>query len=237
MFQRLPTEWVTLIFQWLSLQELLAVRGCSRGLRERHDPQRPLWKILRPNDARLKLQLCTSLPSAMLMQSAYTFTSKEIRAWGVLLSACENDRLAVAQWLTDRFGLTAEDARANDNYTLCSTCENGHLAVAQWLAVRFGLTAEDARATDNAALQAACENGHLAIAQWLVGRFEFTAEDARDDDNQALRFACSNGHLTVAQWLADRFELTAEDARADNNFALRASCVCGHREVAQLRSG
>jgi hypothetical protein len=103
---------------------------------------------------------------------------------------CRNGQQLAAQWLVERFGLTAADARAEDNKALRGVCANGHLAVAQWLAETFSLTAEDARANDNWALRMACENGHLAVAQWLAERFSLTAEDARAEDNDALRWAC-----------------------------------------------
>ena len=60
----------------------------------------------------------------------------------------------MAQWLTEQFGLTADDARADNNYALQGACGNGRLEVAQWLTERFGLTAADARAdNDNLALR------------------------------------------------------------------------------------
>jgi hypothetical protein len=49
----------------------------------------------------------------------------------------------VAQWLVERFELTADDARADDNNALRQACYYGQLDVAQWLIVQFGLTEED----------------------------------------------------------------------------------------------
>jgi len=45
--------------------------------------------------------------------------------------------MPVAQWLHSVFGLTAADARADDNAALRWACENGHLSVAQWLRETF----------------------------------------------------------------------------------------------------
>ena len=47
--------------------------------------------------------------------------------------------------MRDRFGLTAADARARDNYALRMACAEGYLEVAQWLADRFGPTARATR--------------------------------------------------------------------------------------------
>lgn len=119
--------------------------------------------------------------------------------------ACWDGHLAVAQWLADRFGLTAEDAKYNNNYAFRGACMNGHLAVAQWLVERFHLTAEDAKSGNNEAFRGACRNGHLAVAQWLAKCFSLTAEDARSENNYAFRWAREDGHLAVAQWLTDNF--------------------------------
>jgi hypothetical protein len=67
--------------------------------------------------------------------------------------------------------LTAEDARAKNNYALRKACERGHLAIVRWLVDRFGLTAEDARAKNNYALRKARLNDHLAVVLWLVVEF------------------------------------------------------------------
>ena len=39
---------------------------------------------------------------------------------------------AEAMALVDRFSLTEEDARSEDNYALRHTCENGHREVVKW---------------------------------------------------------------------------------------------------------
>lgn len=41
------------------------------------------------------------------------------------------------------YGLTAEDARAEDNEALKSSATNGHLDVVQYLCEDFGLTTDD----------------------------------------------------------------------------------------------
>jgi hypothetical protein len=147
-----------------------------------------------------------------------------------LREACCNGHLEIAQWLTKRFELTADDVGA----TLLGVCEYGHLELAQWLVERFGLTFDDTRYdyADNAFLMA-CATGHLKIAQWLTEHFGLTAEDVRETNNWALHRACNYGRLEVVQWLTERFGLTAEDARDDDNWALHVACENGHLDVAQ----
>jgi len=150
-----------------------------------------------------------------------------------LADACRDGHLAVCQWLTETFHLTAADARADDNLALRWAASNGHLPMCQWLTETFHLTAEDARADGNYALHCAAQNGHLAVCQWLTETFHLTTKDARADCNYALQCAAQNGHLPVCQWMTDRFELTAADARALDNYALRWAANNGHLAVCQ----
>jgi hypothetical protein len=83
------------------------------------------------------------------------------------LFCCRGD-VAAAAWLTDRFGLTPADARAEDNRALHVACMNGHLSTATWLADRFGLTAADARADNNFALRWACSCNYPAVVQFIL---------------------------------------------------------------------
>ena len=73
-------------------------------------------------------------------------------------------RLKAAQWLTDTFHLTVEDARAAYNDALRGACWQGHLGIVQWLVNTFRLTAED---LDNCALRW----GDREAARWLKTRF------------------------------------------------------------------
>jgi hypothetical protein len=79
--------------------------------------------------------------------------------------------IAAATWLTNRFALTADDARATNNNALRWACLNGHLGVAQWLVGRFGLTVHDVRdmrAENNFALWAACMVNNAMIARFIL---------------------------------------------------------------------
>jgi hypothetical protein len=79
MLQRLPTVCGALVFQWLGLQELLATRSCASALRERYTPHHHIWRTLRPDDKRLRLQLCASVASAALTHAAYAITVVNIQ--------------------------------------------------------------------------------------------------------------------------------------------------------------
>jgi hypothetical protein len=226
MLARFPLVCDALVFQWLSLRELLETRGCSRALRDRYAPRHPIWKTLCPNPARLKLQLCANVPSAVLIRSAYTITRETVLTWKALRCACARGRLEVAQWLSDHFELTAEDARACNNAALRYACDGGYLEVAQWLTDRFRLTSEDARAGDNAALCMASTSGHLPVASWLADRFGLTTDDARAHGNFALYMATERGHCGVVKWLIARFRLTIVDI--DDARRCTFPCGCGH---------
>ena len=144
---------------------------------------------------------------------------------------CEHGHLAVAQWLVERFELTAEDVKSKDNWVLRMSCSCGHLEVAQWLAVHFNLTARDARSYNNHALHMSCSHGHLEVAQWLTKTFGLTAEDARSNRNYALWKSCEHGHIAVVQWLVEHFELTVEDARVWDTEASQTSCEQKYPDV------
>jgi hypothetical protein len=133
----------------------------------------------------------------------------------------------MAAWLTTAFGLTADDARHDDNWALRYACYNGRLDAAKWLAETFSLGADDARARNSMALRFACGWGHLSIAQWLVA----TYHDARDSDPEgtALVNACREGHLDVAQWLVATFS----HARGDLDAALDTAFECDRKDIAR----
>lgn len=123
----------------------------------------------------------------------------------------------------DAFGLTAQDARANNNFALRKAAENGHVEVLTCLHDAFGLSADDAQADGNYALRMAAYNGHLEVLEYLHDTFGLTADDARDNNNWALRLAAKNGHLEVLKYLHDAFGLTADDAEQCNALSIAES--------------
>ena len=75
--------------------------------------------------------------------------------------------IEVLKFLHNTFGLTADDARADDNYALRLAAENGHLEELSCLHDTFGLTDVDARAGDNYALRLSAEKCTFRCAEVL----------------------------------------------------------------------
>ena len=136
--------------------------------------------------------------------------------------ACACGHLALAQWLTSRFDLTAADVLGQfgpdwhaiygcGGLPLACACARGHLHIMQWAAERFRLAARDIRAMR--ALIYACDNDHLGLARWLTERYGLTARDARAEKQHMLHQACMTGKLQTAKWLVARFDLGADGSR------------------------
>jgi hypothetical protein len=120
--------------------------------------------------------------------------------------------VAVLQYLREAFGLTAEDARTNNNAALQHSARSGNLAMVRYLREGFGLTAEDARANNNAALRHSAQRGDLAIVRYLREGFGLDAADARVENNAALLYCVCNGHVAMLRYLREGFGLDAADA-------------------------
>jgi len=120
-------------------------------------------------------------------------------------SAASDGHLAVCQWMTEEFGLTADD----NGDAFRRAAQGGHLAVCQWLTEKFGLTAADVRKSENYTfLSSAARHGHLAVCQWMVERFGLTADDA----SRAIRWCLplcdsDDDQRAVVEWLVGRFGL------------------------------
>ena len=84
------------------------------------------------------------------------------------------------------FNLTAEDARADDNYALRWAAQKGHVEVLRFFKDEWKITADDARADDNYALRWAAQNGHVEVLRFLKDEWVLTADDARANYNYAL---------------------------------------------------
>jgi hypothetical protein len=184
-------------------------------------------------------------------------TREEVCAGGMILAACRDGFLDLAQWIADNFNLTGEDIHTSDGiYALSTACEEGHLETAQWMVKRFNITRANVRfTTARFALQDACTKGNLALAQWLATYFEMTRDDTRElhDSNSTtypngvtiyrglrgvnfpLQKACKRGHLAVAQWLVEHFDLKPEDFRIMPSICgfIKEICEKGNLETAQ----
>jgi hypothetical protein len=127
--------------------------------------------------------------------------------------------------------LTAQDARADNNYALMWAAHNGHVAALQALQ-QFGLTIEDVRTNNNCAVRWAAGNGHVPVLQ-LFREWGLTLQDVRADDNHILRMAAESGIVGVLQFLKE-WGLTQQDARACDNEALQLAAKNGHVGVLQF---
>ena len=127
-----------------------------------------------------------------------------------------------------RFGITAGEARADDNRALYIACVNGYLDLARWLVPTFGLTAGDALAGRYSPLASACSSGRLEMLRWLISTFRFSPGDARrsialERVGMGAKQPTSAGCLAIVKLLAGTFGYTREDVRASKclNWACR----------------
>ena len=114
------------------------------------------------------------------------------------------------KWLVDTFGLTAEDAKTNNNYAFRCVCSCGHLEVSKWLVDRFGLTINDIRCFNNWAFRYACTNGHLKILEFIIGGFQLSEDDYRKGVNEnwiiLMTKACEEENRFMVGWFVTKFE-------------------------------
>jgi hypothetical protein len=129
---------------------------------------------------------------------------------GTLSEVCAEGLLEIAEWLTNRFNLTAV-ARGDNTLNLLESlreaCENGRLDVAKWLVTTFRITANDLSEFehDNEIFIGACKLGNLGIAQWFAATFHLSV----DCVSTAAYEARAGGHSAVVEWLTTQFGLTA----------------------------
>lgn len=156
----------------------------------------------------------------------------------LLGSTLERNSVGAMLYVRDHFGVTTEDARANNNYFLYWVSFHGKTEALETLHDAYGLTAEDARTCDNIALRVAAEEGHVAVLECLHRCFGLGPEDARSKRNAAIRIAARCGHVAVVECLHRRFGLTTQDARTRRNKPLRHAAWAGSVAVLEyLREG
>jgi hypothetical protein len=156
----------------------------------------------------------------------------------VLRWAAGNGHLPVVQYLCEKFQLTIQDVRSDDNRALRWAADNGHLPVVKYLCKQFQLTIQDVRSWNNDALGGAAENGHLPVVQYLCETYSLTIEDVRSCNNEPLRKAAENGHFPVVQYLCEyrdreNRQLKIQDVRSFHNYALREAASEGHLPIVQ----
>ena len=122
-----------------------------------------------------------------------------------LRNACCGGHIEIARFLAEKFALTLEDARSDENAPLRGAACGGHFAVVQWLCSAFALTGVDVRSRGNYAFRFACAGGYLDVAIFLADAYAMTNADASAGGDFALREAGVNGHKTVVEFLRGRF--------------------------------
>jgi hypothetical protein len=141
---------------WSCIAEHLTLPvGCALAL------QRPeLADVLRP-----RLTALAQRPElADVLRPRLTALARRV----TLGSAASDGHLAVCQWMTEEFGLTADD----NNDAFRRAAQGGHLAVCQWMVERFGLTADDASRAIRWCLPLCdSDDDRWAVVEWLAGRF------------------------------------------------------------------
>jgi hypothetical protein len=134
----------------------------------------------------------------------FKVTSEDVLDTGALREVCAVGLLEIAEWLTNRFNLTAiarDGDYLYDNVLegLQEACENGHLDVAKWLVTTFRITVNDLSefGVDNEIFIGACRLGNLGTAQWFASRFHLGV----DCVSFAAYEARAGGHSAVVEWL------------------------------------
>jgi hypothetical protein len=223
---RIALDYDLCLFQFLLIDDFLAVRSCSHTLRARyHTSRKALWARVRPTSAQLTTQIImTPVAHIELLDAAYA-PAGELDIPVIFRVVCSRGRLETARWLAARYPTAGTDD------AMWMACEGGHLEMAQWLATHFGLTAADIRGRNNNALRMACAGGDLPLVQWLVARFDLKAADVRHFDGDALAWACGSGNLALVQWLVARFGIRAADVQHRDNNALASAIGDGQLEV------
>ena len=106
----LPTEIITVIAHFLEPKERTKLREINTFLNKLFSDHR-LWQDMSNEFIRDKFQ-----------------------------TICKIGNLCSAQWLTQYFDLTQEDARSSDNYALRYAQKNGHTHIIEWLKNTFDIS-------------------------------------------------------------------------------------------------
>ena len=93
--------------------------------------------------------------------------------------ACMYGHLDIAKWIHNKFNITEEEVKAENNWAFRFACMYGHLDVAKWLHKTFHVTDQEARMVNNFAFKWACWRKHYRVIRWMKETFdlELTPED------------------------------------------------------------
>jgi len=148
------------------------------------------------------VEVCSSgdLKAVKRFVKRFKVTSEDVLDTGALREVCAVGLLEIAEWLTNRFNLTAIARDGDYLYGnvlegLQEACENGHLNAAQWLVTTVNDLSEFG--VDNEIFVNACRLGNLGTAQWFASRFHLGV----DCVSFAAYEARAGGHSAVVEWL------------------------------------
>lgn len=246
--EHLCTDAHDVVFSMLTLQDLLALRGCTHVLYELLSPAnaRALWVAVGQH-ARLRQRLSRVLHDIPMASAAEMFMSiwpavtnqppKYFEA--ALRHACARQWVSKARWLIANGRIRPTGVWHGDDSALAIACSGGHTEIVELLIKSFAIPLRrlltghrhhivgKPRARTNR-FRDACAGGHLATAQWLVSHFGLTSEDHHEGLLEALDAVGMAGHLHVAEWLVDQFPFRHFDLRTPLIYA----CNAGHRDLA-----
>lgn len=147
--------------------------------------------------------------SVLLYVDQYVhFALEAVRS--VFYAACEFGHVAVMQWLLSK-GLTAADARSENNAALRLASAEGHLDIVRVLFEELHFSAVDACPSHNSVLQSAIEAGHMLIVEYLFKTVGLALTDAHR--NAALQTACCSGHLAIVKFFVEELDCTPADVK------------------------
>lgn len=151
------------------------------------------------------------------------------KRFGAMMSAVRTGCPLALESAVREHSLTAEDARAADNFALKTAASLVSSDMLRSLRTTFSLTAEDARAGGNLALKRAAANGRSVCLYELCVGYGLGAADARECGPTLFKLALlSRDFSSVLRCLRDDFGLTAMDATQNNSSVLRIATAQGN---------
>lgn len=140
------------------------------------------------------------------------------------VSACGLSTLETAKWIHESLGITAQEAKSENNRAFKRACEFGSLSLLNWMHQTFKIE------KDEDAFWIACRDGRKDVACWLYQTFDFA--HLSDDHNRITDCfveSCEYGRLKMAKWLCETFGMQQIAQAASQAFYL--ACIGNHVPV------
>ncbi len=197
---------------FLTLGDVLRLRGCTSGLAVQYHPSQSsrLWDRIRPP---LNVLHCVAsnltADAATLIECSFAGDSKMSIRRAIVAVACVTGNIALAEWGLRHIpppGNWIDRGRIADSFR--DACRHGHAELADWLMTRFGLSPSTiptyllicARMADN-----------IAMAQWLM---DIGYIPAANEDGCALFIgACCDDNMRFARWVLRTLPFTIDCSR------------------------